>query len=90
MSQTAPIQRRGRVLKGVLRAFVASGSETLSTSQIMAWTHVRRLYDGRNSERERRNYRRRVRIACDRLCVRDGRARARGAPIMWRLREPIE
>jgi hypothetical protein len=38
----APAKGRGRVQVGIRRAFIASGAEVLSSTQIYSWTHPRR------------------------------------------------
>jgi hypothetical protein len=68
----------GRVTRGIMRGFVASGGADLTTRQLMGWTHMRALYEGRRSHRERHYYARDIRRAADRP---DG--------ILWRLRKPV-
>jgi hypothetical protein len=79
----------GRVQQGVEYAFLCTGREVLSSSELMAWTHVLARYQGRASRRNRQNQSRATIRAADRLCVRAGRARGRGRPWLWRLRQPI-
>ena len=82
------ISRRGRVLGAIEYCFVANGYRPVSTSQIMEFAFVRRLYRGRPSDRDRENFSRSIRRAASRLCDRVGKAKSRGAPWLWRLREP--
>ena len=76
----------GRVTRRIMRGFVASGGADLTTRQLMQWTHVRALYEGRNSPRERHYYARDIRRACQKLAIRVGRRWPDG--ILWRLRKP--
>src|SRR5262249_18917151 len=85
MSFFSPKGRLGRVQRGIHRAFVASNGKPLSTSEIMAYSHVRRLFQGDNSPRHRHNHCRAIRIAAEVLCVRVGRAGGTGRPIQWVL-----
>jgi hypothetical protein len=80
-----PTNRIGRVQRGIRRAFIADDREW-STRQLMAWTHVRALYEGRSTYRERHYYARDIRRAADRLAIRVGRRWPDG--IIWRLRLP--
>src|SRR5262245_37486046 len=82
------IYRRGRVLRGIERAFVANDMRPVSTSEIMAHSFALALYQGKTSKRERENHARSIRRACDRLCVRLGHAAKPGRPVLWQLREP--
>jgi hypothetical protein len=45
----APAKDRGRVQRGIRRAFAASGAEALCSTQIYDWTHVRRRLGRRKS-----------------------------------------
>jgi hypothetical protein len=38
---------RGRIQRQIRRAFLASDRPTLSTSDLLSWTHVRHLLDAR-------------------------------------------
>jgi hypothetical protein len=61
-------KRIGRVKRGILRAFIAAGNRDLTTSELLAWTHVRALYRGPCSGRVRHYYRKDVRTgvpSCD-------------------------
>jgi hypothetical protein len=82
------ISRRGRVLGAIEYCFVANGCQPVSTSQIMEYAFARRLYLDQPSDRDRENFSRSIRRAASRLCERVGKARSRGAPWLWRLREP--
>src|SRR5262245_11318093 len=84
----SPISRRGHVLRGIERAFVANDMRPVSTSEIMAHSHALALYQGKVSARERHNHARAIRRACARLCVRLGHAARPGRPVIWQLRDP--
>ena len=81
-----PRNRIGRVQLGVRGAFITAPDREWSTRQLMAWTHVRVLYEGRRSYRERHSYCRSIRRAADRWATRVGRRWPDG--IIWRLRLP--
>ena len=82
------ISRRGRVLGAIEYCFVANGYRPVSTSQIMEFAFARQLYRGRPSDRDRENFSRSIRRAGSRLCDRVGKAKSRGAPWLWKLRDP--
>jgi hypothetical protein len=87
MSQLSPRNRVGRVQRSVVRAFVVADGRSLTTTEIMAWSHARKLYSGRNAYRDRRNYYRAIRRAAERMCERVGRSDGSGRPILWRLND---
>jgi hypothetical protein len=76
----APAKGRGRVQRQAVRAFIASGLDVLSTSEVYLWTHVRRspMPNGLML---------RVRRILREFCDPVGRAGTRGRPILWRLRD---
>jgi hypothetical protein len=81
-----PALGNGRVQRAVLRAFVASGAEVLSSSAIYDWTHSRRRRGRRKSMPfgiYSRTFRT-LRAMCDPV----ERVPPYGA-WLWRLREPI-
>jgi hypothetical protein len=78
-------QHIGRVTRGIMRGFIASGGADLTTRQLMGWTHARALHQGRSSYRERNYYAKDIRRAADRLAIRVGRRWPDG--IIWRRRE---
>ena len=82
------ISRRGRVLGAIEYCFVANDYQPVSTSQIMEFAFARHFYRGRPSDRDRETFSRSIRRAAPRLCDRVGKAKSRGAPWLWRLREP--
>src|SRR5262249_10107511 len=81
--------RRGRVKLAVDYALTVADGQPVSTSQIMQeWSHFeQRLIGNRNSSRDRHNYHRAIRRACEQLCVRAGRSTSIGRPILWKLRD---
>jgi hypothetical protein len=84
----APAQNRGRVQRAIKRAFIASGAEVLSSSEIYSWTHPR-LRLGRKSMPLGIYWG--TLQALRRVCEPVGRsASTSGAPILWRLKQPIE
>jgi hypothetical protein len=91
MSLLSPQNRLGRVMRGIRRVFTVNPDRAFTTTEIMAWSHARGLYAGRDSYRDRRNYCRAIRRAAERICERVGRSgTGSGRPILWRLREPVE
>jgi len=82
------ISRRGRVLRAVERCFIANDLRPVSTSQIMEYAFALPLYRGRRSPYDRRLFSRSILRAASRLCDRVGKARSRGAPWLWKLRDP--
>jgi hypothetical protein len=82
------ISRRGRILRAIERAFIASRRSEVSTSEIMQFAFALPLYRGRHSAQDRRLFSRSILRAAPRLCDRVGKAKSRGAPWLWRLREP--
>jgi len=91
MKYYSPKNHLGRVQRGIHRAFVVSDGKPLSTSEIMLYTHARKLLGGQNCERWRHHWRRAIRGAAEVLCVRAGRSKTgTGRPVLWRLRDPVE
>jgi hypothetical protein len=82
------ISRRGRILRAIERAFIASRRSEVSTSEIMQFAFALPLYRGRHSAQDRRLFSRSILRAAPRLCDRVGKAKSRGAPWLWKLREP--
>jgi hypothetical protein len=76
----AASSRRGRIQRGIQRAFMVSGTTTLSTSAIYDWT----MRD-RNTGWQRMQ-RRSVWRALHQVADRVGRADTPGKPWIWRLR----
>jgi hypothetical protein len=87
-AQLSQIYRLGRVLRGIETAFIYNDYQPVSTTQIMDFAFALGFYQGRKSNRDRENYSRSIRRACARVCVKVGKAKSRGAPWLWRLREP--
>jgi hypothetical protein len=84
-----PALHNGRVQKRILRAFIASPTSALSTSEIVQWSHALALHQGKTSRRQRLNHCRAVRHAAEHLgLVRVGRAPTIGRPWLWRLKTP--
>jgi len=83
-----PAAGRGRVQRGVRRAFWAAQKSALSTSEIMAWTHPRPIWVRKHNPRN--NQRRSIRRVCEIVCIRVGRAATIGRPWLWRLRNTEE
>jgi hypothetical protein len=81
----APSKGNGPVQRGIRRAFVASGAEVLSGSEIYDWTHARRRVCGK---RLPAGVYSRTRRTLATMADRVGRARTRGRSWLWRLREP--
>jgi hypothetical protein len=84
----------GRVVRGVRRAFLASGGRELTTRDLWEWTHPR---ETQCRDRFRRlNICRAIRKAADKLAVRVGRVWPSKSPhsapggIVWRLRNTEE
>jgi hypothetical protein len=86
-SQKSDISRFGHVLLGIERAFIAHGYQDLSTTVLMQWTHCGAMYRGKTGRKQRQNHCRAIHRAAARLADRVGRARSRGSPWLWRLRE---
>ena len=81
----------GHVKRAVEHALaVADGP--ITTTQIVAWSHLeQRLLGKRQSQRDKDNYRRAIRRAADQLCDRIGVApHERGKPIIWRLKPELD
>jgi len=79
---------RGRLQRQIRTAFSMTGRSTLSTSELLGWTHSR-LHLLRAPVR--RHHRQRVRSAADQLAERVGRnSRGKGRPILWRLKPEFE
>src|SRR5262245_36464726 len=75
---------RGRLQRQIRTAFSMTGRSTLSTSELLGWTHSR-LHLLRAPVR--RHHRQRVRSAADQLAERVGRSsRGKGRPIIWQLK----
>jgi hypothetical protein len=80
-----PSKGRGPVQRAIKRAFVASGAETLTSSAIYNWAHIRRRLGRRKSmpfgiySRTLRT----LRTMCDPVGRSDSIS---GAPILWKLR----
>jgi len=86
-----PALNRGRIQRRIQRAFIASPTSALSTSEIVQWSHALALHQGKTSRRQRLNHCRAVRHAAEHLgLVRVGRARTIGRPILWRLRSSLD
>jgi hypothetical protein len=80
--------RVGRIQLGIKRAATADPDREWTTRQLMAWTHTMPLYRGGRSHRERHNYCRSIRRACEKLAIRVGRRWPDG--IIWRLKTPLK
>jgi hypothetical protein len=78
----AASSRRGRIQRGIQRAFMVSGTTTLSSSAIYDWT----MRD-RNTGWQRLQ-RRSVHRALRQVAEPIGRADTPGQPILWRLKTP--
>jgi len=76
------MKRIGRVQRGVRRAFLVRPRHSLSTRELLAWSHPRLA---RAPLRERRNACRAVRRAAEQLAIRVGRRWPDG--LLWRARE---
>jgi hypothetical protein len=83
-----PSKGRGPVQVRIRRAFIASGAEVLSSTQIYDWTHSRR----RQSRRKKLPFGvywrtlKTLRAMCDPV----GRGSGSARPILWRLRPDDE
>jgi hypothetical protein len=77
-----PIKRSGRVQKAIRRAFRARPGQSLSSRELLTWTHPR---GAARSLRERRNYCRAIRRVADMLADRVGRRWPDG--VLWKLRD---
>ena len=88
MFQFSDKSRWGRVRRGIRRVFLVHPAATISTTELMQWTHALQLYRGRASRCERQNFSRAILIAAPALgLVRAGRSKkGSGAPILWRLK----
>jgi hypothetical protein len=75
--------RRGRIQRGIQRAFVVSGTSTLSTSAIYDWTMKDRNTGWQRMQRHS------VWRVLRRMCDRIGRADTPGKPWLWRLKTPV-
>src|SRR5262245_54284987 len=75
------MKRIGRVQRGVRRAFLVRPRHSLSTRELLAWSHPRLA---RAPLRERRNACRAVRRAAEKLAIRVGRRWPDG--LLWRAR----
>jgi hypothetical protein len=75
----APARGRGRLQVQIERAFLAGGP-VLSTSAVYDWTYARRR---RLQGNRIWSVHRILRVRCERV----GRAKTRGQPILWRLRD---
>jgi hypothetical protein len=84
MRPQAPNKGRGRIQVAVRRAFLAAGSDELTTSQVYDYALPRVRAD-----LWRQMQRCSVLRVLDQLCHRVGRDRAHGA-IIWKLKEPLE
>ena len=83
-------KRIGRVRRGIIRAFIASGGRDLTTSELLLWSHVLALYRGPCSGYVRHYYRLDVRRCAEQFCERVGRSETgRGRPMKWRLKVAI-
>ena len=78
-----PSYLAGPVQKGLWRAFIMSGKETLSTSDLKAFVYCLRQH---REGRVDRALCFSIRRAADRLCVRAGRAQTIGRPWLWALK----
>src|SRR5262245_62082921 len=72
------MKRIGRVQEGIRRAFLMRSRHSLSTRELLAWSHPRLA---RAPLRARRNACRAVRRAADKLAIRVGRRLADG--LLW-------
>jgi hypothetical protein len=79
-------KRIGRVQLGIKRAAIAAPDREWTTRQLMEFTHTMPLYRGGRSYRERSNYCRAIRRACQKLAIRVGRRWPDG--IVWKLKPP--
>jgi hypothetical protein len=78
----APNKGRGRLQVQVRRAYIATGVDTLSASEIYDWTYARRRQ--RMPTNLRWPVRRILRVIADPV----GRADTIGRPILWKLKQP--
>src|SRR5262245_45307724 len=76
------MKRIGRVQRGVRRAFLVRPRHSLSTRELLAWSHPRLA---RAPLRERRNACRAVGRAAEQLAIRVGRRWPDG--LLWRARD---
>ena len=85
MPYFSPKGRLGRVMRAIHRCLELADGRPVPTTAILSWSHERQIkYLGQSP----RNARSAVRIACERLCDRAGRATTRGRPILWVLKHP--
>jgi len=81
-----PKPRAGHVKTAIRRRFIVTGQAALTTSDLLPYTHCARLWRGDSSPRDRHNYRRAIRHACEKLGLeRAGYASTRGGPVLWAL-----
>jgi hypothetical protein len=78
-----PSHLRGPVQRGVWRAFVMTGREALSTSELKTFVYCLRQHRDGHVDRE---LCRSIRRVAARLCVRAGRASTIGHPWRWALK----
>jgi hypothetical protein len=78
-----PAAGRGKIQKGVKRAFVMVGRSELTTSEVLKYTHALRLHQGRKIDTKTyRQVHRRLAVIADPA----GRSSSIGRPWIWRLR----
>ena len=86
----ADFVKRSPAQQAAVNALVVADGRPVSTSQIMEWSYVeQRLIGKRNSSRDRHNYRRAIRRACEAVAVKAGRSTSIGRPLLWLLRPDL-
>jgi hypothetical protein len=78
-----PATGRGKIQRGIKRAFVMRGRGELTTSQILEYTHALRRH---RRQKVHTNTYRQVRGRLAVIADRVGRSTSRGRPWIWRLR----
>jgi hypothetical protein len=83
MRPSKPAQGRGRVQIRIRRAFIASGAEVLTSSEIYNWTHPRsRLEDKTLPAGTYNRTSRTIAVMCERLSPYP----STGRPVLWRYK----
>jgi hypothetical protein len=77
--------RRGKVDRGVRRAFLVSNGRVLTTRELWTWTHPRELHH--RDRHRRKDISRSIRRAAEKLAIRVGRRWPDG--LVWRLRAEV-